>query len=162
MDAHLFWFNDEQRAKIARHLPAPQPGPRRKDDRLIVSGIMQGPKASANFQLRFRPKGRLGNEARARGWMPLARLRKGIWPAQDDRYSRYSGRRGGARELHRSRKHAPSRYFALGCQSPIAAPAGSRMIEKEPAPITSVTSLQTVAPSDFALAVAAATSSTST
>jgi hypothetical protein len=58
MDAHLFWFNDEQRAKIAPHLPAPQPGPRRKDDRLIVSGIMQGPKASANFQLRFRPKGR--------------------------------------------------------------------------------------------------------
>src|ERR1700730_12904188 len=57
---------------------------------------------------------------------------------------------------------AGSRHFALGCQSPIAAPPGSMMIEKEPASITSVTSLQTVAPSDFALAVAVATSSTST
>jgi hypothetical protein len=39
-------------------LPANQPGPRRKDDRLILSGIMQVLKASANFQLGFRPKGK--------------------------------------------------------------------------------------------------------
>jgi hypothetical protein len=32
--------------------------PARKDDRLILSGIMHVLKASANFQLRFRPKGR--------------------------------------------------------------------------------------------------------
>ena len=61
-----------------------------------------------------------------------------------------------------SRATAFSRHFAFSCQSPIAAPAGSMMMEKEPAPITSVTSLQTVAPSDFALAVAAVTSLTST
>jgi transposase len=35
MEAHLFWFNDEQWAKIEPLLPANQPGPRRKDDRLI-------------------------------------------------------------------------------------------------------------------------------
>ncbi len=37
----LFWFNDEQWAKIAPHLPTNQPGPLRKDDWLILSGIMQ-------------------------------------------------------------------------------------------------------------------------
>jgi transposase len=58
MEAHLFGFNDEQWAKIEPHLPANQPGPRRKDDRLILSGIMQVLKASANFQLRFHPKGK--------------------------------------------------------------------------------------------------------
>ena len=40
MESHLFWFNDEQWAKIEPHLPANQPGPERKDDRLILSGIM--------------------------------------------------------------------------------------------------------------------------
>lgn len=40
MDAHLFWFNDEQWAKIEPHLPKIQPGPARKDDRRILSGIM--------------------------------------------------------------------------------------------------------------------------
>jgi transposase len=38
--SHLFWFDDEQWAKIAPHLPANQPGPERKDDRLVLSGIM--------------------------------------------------------------------------------------------------------------------------
>ena len=56
MPSHLVWFNDEQWA--APHLPANQPGPARKDDRLILSGIMDVLKASAHFQLRFRPKGR--------------------------------------------------------------------------------------------------------
>ncbi|MGH6795470.1 MAG: IS5/IS1182 family transposase, partial [Methylocella sp.] len=36
----MVWFNDRQGAKIAPHLPANQPGPERKDDRLILSGIM--------------------------------------------------------------------------------------------------------------------------
>lgn len=40
MDAHLFWFDDEQWAKIEPHLPKLQPGPRRKDDRRVLSGIM--------------------------------------------------------------------------------------------------------------------------
>jgi transposase len=40
MESHLFWFNDEQWAKIAPHLPRNQPGPCRNDDRLILSGIM--------------------------------------------------------------------------------------------------------------------------
>ena len=40
MESHLFWFNDEQWAMIAPHLPTSQPGPERKDDRLILNGIM--------------------------------------------------------------------------------------------------------------------------
>ena len=40
MESHFFWFNDEQWAKIAPHLPRNQPGPCRDDDRLILSGIM--------------------------------------------------------------------------------------------------------------------------
>ena len=43
MPPHLVWFNDEQSA--APHLPANQPGPARKDDRLILSGIMDVLKA---------------------------------------------------------------------------------------------------------------------
>ena len=54
------------------------------------------------------------------------------------------------------------RHLPLGCHSPSAAPVGSMMMDNEPAPITSITSLTMVAPSDFALAVAAAMSSTST
>lgn len=40
MQATLFWFNDEQWAKIKPLLPTNQPGPARKDDRRILSGIM--------------------------------------------------------------------------------------------------------------------------
>jgi hypothetical protein len=40
MESHLFWFTDEQWAKIEPNLPTNQPGPECKDDRLIVSGIM--------------------------------------------------------------------------------------------------------------------------
>jgi len=40
MDGNLFWFNDEQWVKIVPHLPTNQPGPERKDDRRILSGIM--------------------------------------------------------------------------------------------------------------------------
>jgi hypothetical protein len=41
MDANLFWPNDEQWAKIVPYLPTNQPGPARKDDRRILSGIMR-------------------------------------------------------------------------------------------------------------------------
>jgi transposase len=40
MESHLFWFTDEQWAKIEPHLPTNQRGPQRHDDRRIVSGIM--------------------------------------------------------------------------------------------------------------------------
>ncbi len=40
MESHLFWFNDEQWAKIEPHLPRNQQGSQRKDDRLVLSGIM--------------------------------------------------------------------------------------------------------------------------
>jgi transposase len=40
MDANLFWFNDEQWTRIVPHLPVNQPGPERKDDRRVLSGIM--------------------------------------------------------------------------------------------------------------------------
>jgi transposase len=33
MDTNLFWFKEEQWAKIVPHLPRNQPGPERKDDR---------------------------------------------------------------------------------------------------------------------------------
>lgn len=40
MNASLFWFTDEQWSKVEPHLPTNQPGPERKDDRRILSGIM--------------------------------------------------------------------------------------------------------------------------
>ena len=40
MTASLFWFSDEQWAKIVPHLPINQRGPERHDDRRILSGIM--------------------------------------------------------------------------------------------------------------------------
>ena len=39
METNLFWFNDEQWAKIVPHLPTNQPGPERKDDRRVLSGV---------------------------------------------------------------------------------------------------------------------------
>ncbi|MGI8568391.1 MAG: transposase, partial [Methylocella sp.] len=44
-NANLVWFNDGQWAKIVPHLPTNQPGPKRKDDRRILSGIMHVIKA---------------------------------------------------------------------------------------------------------------------
>jgi mannitol 2-dehydrogenase len=40
MRSNLFWFSDEQWAKIRPLLPTNQPGPAREDDRRILSGIM--------------------------------------------------------------------------------------------------------------------------
>jgi transposase len=40
MNASLFWFSDEQWAKIEPQLPRNQRGPARDDDRRILSGIM--------------------------------------------------------------------------------------------------------------------------
>ena len=56
----------------------------------------------------------------------------------------------------------PRNYFFPCCQSPSIAPVGSTMIENEPSSMTGVTSRITVAPSDFALSVAALMSSTRT
>src|ERR1700739_640076 len=50
MAANLFWFNDEQWAKIVPHLPSNQPGPKRKDDRRILSGIMHVLKIGCHWQ----------------------------------------------------------------------------------------------------------------
>ncbi|EHP90067.1 hypothetical protein MetexDRAFT_5054, partial [Methylorubrum extorquens DSM 13060] len=38
--ADLFWLSDEQWAVIEPFLPRNQPGPERKDDRRIISGIL--------------------------------------------------------------------------------------------------------------------------
>jgi hypothetical protein len=40
----MFWFNDEQGAKIEPHVPTNRPGPNHKDDRLVLSGLMHVPK----------------------------------------------------------------------------------------------------------------------
>ncbi|MGH6846852.1 MAG: transposase, partial [Methylocella sp.] len=50
MNANLFWFDDRQWAKIVPHLPANQPGPERKDDRRILSGIMHVLKAGCRWR----------------------------------------------------------------------------------------------------------------
>jgi transposase len=38
--ANLFWLSDEQWAVIEPFMPRDQPGPKRKDDRQIISGIL--------------------------------------------------------------------------------------------------------------------------
>jgi transposase len=40
MMADLFWLSDEQWAVIGPFMPVNQPGPERKDDRKIISGIL--------------------------------------------------------------------------------------------------------------------------
>ena len=50
MDAVLFWLNDEQWVQIVPHLPTNQPGPERKDDRRILSGIMHVLKIGCRWQ----------------------------------------------------------------------------------------------------------------
>ena len=50
MSADLFWFNDEQWSKIEPLLPTNQPGPERKDDRRILSGIMHVMKSGCRWK----------------------------------------------------------------------------------------------------------------
>ncbi|MGH6848184.1 MAG: transposase, partial [Methylocella sp.] len=50
MNANLFWFDDRQGAKIVPLLPANQPGPERKVDRRILSGIMHVLKAGCRWR----------------------------------------------------------------------------------------------------------------
>ncbi len=50
MNANLFWFSDEQGVKIVPHLPTNQPGPKRKDNRRILSGIMHVLKIGCRWQ----------------------------------------------------------------------------------------------------------------
>jgi hypothetical protein len=72
MDAHLYCFNDEQRVKIAPHLPANQTGSERKDDRLILRGIMQGHCHIEKVETVFNR-----GEARLRHWNRVAWLSPG-------------------------------------------------------------------------------------
>ena len=50
MRANLFWFNDEQWAKIEPLLPTRQPDPKPKNDRRILSGIMHVLKVGCRWQ----------------------------------------------------------------------------------------------------------------
>jgi transposase len=50
MNGSLFWFSDEEWSKIEAHLPTNQPGPARKDDRRILSGIMHVLKSGCRWQ----------------------------------------------------------------------------------------------------------------
>jgi transposase len=50
MNTELFWFNDEQWSKVEPHLPTNQPGPERKDDRRILSGIMHVMKVGCRWK----------------------------------------------------------------------------------------------------------------
>jgi transposase len=45
----LFWFSDEEWAKIQPHLPTNQRGPQRHDDRRILSGIMHVQKVGCRW-----------------------------------------------------------------------------------------------------------------
>jgi len=50
MAGNLFWFSDDQWAKIEPHLPRNQRGPERKDDRRILSGIVHVLKVGCRWQ----------------------------------------------------------------------------------------------------------------
>jgi mannitol 2-dehydrogenase len=50
MSADLFWFGDEQWLKVAPHLPTNQRGPKRHDDRRILSGIMYVQKVGCRWK----------------------------------------------------------------------------------------------------------------
>jgi transposase len=50
MRANLFWFDDEQWAKIEPLLPTRQPGPKPKENRRILSGIMYVLKVGCRWQ----------------------------------------------------------------------------------------------------------------
>ena len=50
LDTNLIWFSDAQWARIVPHLPVNQPGPRRQDDRRILSGIMHVLKIGCRWQ----------------------------------------------------------------------------------------------------------------
>src|SRR6516225_10719615 len=50
MTPNLFWFSDEQWLRIEPHSPMNQPGPERKDDRRILSGIMHVQKVGCRWK----------------------------------------------------------------------------------------------------------------
>jgi transposase len=50
MRASLFWFSDEQWAKIEALLPSQQPGPKPRNNRRILSGIMHVLKVGCRWQ----------------------------------------------------------------------------------------------------------------
>jgi len=52
MRANLFWFDDEQWAKIERLIPTNRPGPKPQNNRLILSGIMHVLKSGCRWPSR--------------------------------------------------------------------------------------------------------------
>ena len=50
MRANLFWFNDQQWAKIEPLVPMNRPGPQPQNNRLILSGIMHVLKSGCRWQ----------------------------------------------------------------------------------------------------------------
>jgi transposase len=71
MSADLFWFSDEQWAKIQPHLPTNQRGPQRHDDRRILSGIMHVQKVRNLQSFRALERARhLAEHIRGRGGIP--------------------------------------------------------------------------------------------
>jgi len=50
MSRSLFWLSDAAWAKIEPHLPKNQPGPRRVDDRRVISGIVHMLKCGGRWQ----------------------------------------------------------------------------------------------------------------
>jgi transposase len=83
-----------QGAKIAPHLPANQRGPRRKDDRLILSGIMQVPKVGCR-------------------WVDCPKVH-GLHKAIDNRFARGS-LRGIWQRIFAAALSRPLEQTALGC-----------------------------------------------
>src|SRR5713226_6534537 len=81
-------------------------------------------------------------------------------PVQTDAWNKLgptgSGSHDWPRLLAVAKRTVP--YFIFGCQRASAAPVGSMRTLNEPMPMTSVTSFITVAPSDLAFFVEAATS----
>jgi transposase len=74
MDSNLFWFSDEQWAKIAPHLLTKSTGTRAlKDNRRTLSGIMHVLKVGCRWQdcpkdpIAVRPGGRTSHGSRSEG-----------------------------------------------------------------------------------------------
>ena len=74
MDANLFWFSDQQWAKIVPQLPVNQPGPKRKDDRRILSGITHVLKVGCRGPRL--PEGIRSAQDRLQSLLPLERERR--------------------------------------------------------------------------------------
>jgi transposase len=113
MNANLFWFTEEQWAKIEPHLPTNQPGPEREDDRRILSGIMHVQRSGCRWKdcpSEYGPAKTIYNRfARWSGKLRSARTPQsppspGKWPAPCPPPSPSRTRRG--RRFQRSRSQS--------------------------------------------------------